>query len=117
MIYINNIPSLRKADNGEDFLIDDRKEVIKLINGTTIQNGGIFFGGFNLSVVFSNTNFELIKTLWLADQTVTFTTSDGVVFSGLTLKFIKWRPLDDYPEYTKLDFELLKASTQANSLS
>lgn len=116
MIYINDIPSLRNPDNGEDLIIDDRKEKIPLINGTTIQNGGVFFGGFQLSCVFSKTNFERFKNLWLANQTVTFTDKAGVIYSGLTIKVNKYGYVDHFLNYIQVDFELWKITHSANSL-
>lgn len=108
MIYINNIPSARDPDNGGDRLVDDRKEKIPLINGTAIQNGGIFFGGFQLSCVFSRANFELVKSLWLADQKVSYTDQAGEIYTGLTMKFTKYGYVDKFKNYVKLDFELWK---------
>ena len=108
MIYINDIPSLRTPDNGETFIVDDRKTKIALINGTAIQNGGIFFGAIQLTCVFSAANFELIKTLWLNNEKVSFTDQTGKTFTGLTLKFNKYSYVSKFNNYVTLEFELWK---------
>ena len=116
MIYINDIPSFRNPDNGDDLIIEDRKTKIDLINGTAIQSGGVFFGGFQLAVVFRKDNFERFKNLWLANQKVSYTDKEGVIYSGLTIKMNKYGYLDHFNKYIKAEFELWKESNTANSL-
>ena len=116
MIYINDIPSLRNPDNGDDLIIDDRKEKVPLINGTTIQNGGVFFGGFQLSCVFAADNFARFKNLWLANSTVSYTDKNGVIYSDLTIKLNKFGYVDHFHDFIKVEFELWKISHSANDL-
>lgn len=116
MIFINDIPSLRDPYNGDDLIVDDRKEKIPLINGTAIQNGGAFFGGFQLTCVFSAANFERFKNLWLANSTVSYTDKNGVIHSDLTIKLNKFGYVEHFHNFIKVDFELWKESRTANNL-
>ena len=116
MIYINDIPSLRDPDNGGDLIVDDRKTKIDLINGTAIQSGGVFFGGFQLTCVFRKDNFERFKNLWLANQKVSYTDKEGVVYSGLTIKVSKFGYVDHFERYIKVEFELWRENKNANVL-
>lgn len=116
MIFINDIPSFRNPDNDDDYLVDDRKTKVPLINGTAIQNGGVFFGGFNLTVVFKKSDFERFKNLWLANEKVSYTDKAGVVYSGLTIKVSKFGRVDNFHDYIKVEFELWKETKSANSL-
>ena len=117
MIYINDIPSLRNSDSDDDLLIDDRKEIVELINGTCIQNGGNFFGGFRLTCVFSADNFRQILNLWLANSTVSYTDKAGVTFSGLSIKLNKFSRVDNFHGYFRAEFELIKAQNRQLTIS
>lgn len=116
MIYINDIPSLRNPDSGDDVIIDDRKTKVELINGTAIQNGGVFLGGFSLTCVFSKADFERFKNLWLANEKVSYTNKAGVIYSGLTIKVSKYGYVDSFHNYIKVEFDLWKESKNANTI-
>lgn len=117
MIYINDIPSLRDADSDDGLIIDDRKEIIDLINGTVIQNGGIFFGGFKITCVFSKNNFARFLNLWLSNTTVSYTDKTGVTFSGLTIKLYNVIPVDQFTHYVSVKFDLIKAQNRQLAIS
>ena len=107
MIFINDIPSLRDPESSTH-TFDDRVEKIELINGNTVQDYGHIESGDTdtFTCVFSAENFERIKALWATRTRIAFTDENGTVHNNLRLVFRNYRPVNKFPNYIILTFEL-----------
>lgn len=109
MIYINNIPSFRNPENSE-FTFDDRVEKVELINDNTVQDYGHVESGDKLSLtcLFSRTNYEQLKILWLNRTQITYIDESGETSTYQRLVFRKLKRHPRFYDYVFLTFELWK---------
>ena len=107
MIFINDIPSFRDPESYK-MTFDDRQQKIEIIDGVAVQDLGHVEAGdvFFITALFSETNFNRLKSLWETREQVSFKDTAGVTWSGLRI-FLKEIERDkSFPNYIMVTFEL-----------
>lgn len=107
MIFINDIPSYRDPESIV-YNFDDRVQKIPLIKGNTVQDYGNIDSGavIVMSVVFTLSNYLLIKNLWINRTLVTFNDGLGLIINNCRLVFKSVKRERLFPNFVTLNFEL-----------
>ena len=106
-IKINNIESYRSPES-TSFTVDDRQQIIELLNGTTVQDAGRFRSGdrYSATALFSRENFNAIVALWENRVLVTFTDEAGLVHTNVRIKVLSYKYESRFPDYILVTFEI-----------
>ena len=109
----NTISSIGKTEDLE-FTPDDRQEIVKTVTNTgtasvTVEDYGVVANGgvISLSAVFSNADYNALKTWWSARNKVNVVLDDGTTISSARIVVKGTRYYDGMlPQYKTVNLEV-----------